>query len=85
LFRAKLLDFFSFLERPAWHRGVVRAIMKKGSQQRMKAPVTMARVFAAFFSLFVSRDTCFFSFFLLREGKSYRLISSESPESSMIG
>jgi hypothetical protein len=39
-------------------------MMKNGSQQRMKAPVTMARVFAAFFSLFVSRDTCFFSFFL---------------------
>ena len=38
-----------------------RARMKKGSQQAMKAPVTMANVLAAFRSLFASRDTCFFS------------------------
>ena len=39
------------------------AITKKGNQQTMKAPVTIARVFAAFFSLLASRDMCFFSFF----------------------
>ena len=36
---------------------------KNGSQQMMKAPVTMARVLAAFLSLLASSETCFFFFF----------------------
>ncbi len=43
---------------------ITRAKMKKGSQQAMKAPVTMARVLAAFLSLLASRETCFFLFCL---------------------
>jgi len=34
--------------------------MKKGSQQAMKAPVTMANVLAALRSLLASSETCFF-------------------------
>ena len=41
---------------------IMRARTKKGSQQAMKAPVTMASVLAAFRSRFTSRLTCFFSF-----------------------
>ncbi len=44
------------------HRGITSAIMKKGSQHKINAPVTMASVFAAFFSRFASRDTCFLPF-----------------------
>ena len=45
--------------------GLTRAITKKGSQHTMKAPVTMARVLAAFFSRFSSRETCFLTFSFL--------------------
>ena len=41
---------------------IMRARTKKGSQQAMKAPVTMASVLAAFRSRLASRLTCFFSF-----------------------
>ena len=46
----------------SWHKGLTKAITKKGNQQIMKAPVTIARVFAAFFSRLASREMCFFSF-----------------------
>ena len=46
-------------------RGLMRARRKKGSQQTIKDPVTMASVFAAFFSLFSSRETCFLVFSFL--------------------
>ena len=36
-----------------------RAKMKKGSQQAIKAPVTIANVLAALRSLLTSNDTCF--------------------------
>ena len=49
-----------------WQRGAITAMTKKGSQQMMKAPVTMANVLAAFFSRFASSEMCFFSFFSLR-------------------
>ena len=37
--------------------------IKNGSQQMIKAPVTIARVLAAFLSLLASSETCFFFFF----------------------
>ena len=49
-----------------WQRGAITAMTKKGSQQMMKAPVTMANVLAAFFSRFASSEMCFFSFFSFR-------------------
>ena len=44
-------------------------MIKKGNQQIINAPVTIASVFAAFFSLFSSNEICFFfsfSFFGFR-------------------
>ena len=35
-------------------------VTKNGNQQMIKAPVTIASVFAAFFSRFSSNETCFF-------------------------
>ena len=40
---------------------ISKAIMKNGSQQAIKAPVTIASVLAAFRSLLASSETCFFS------------------------
>lgn len=51
--------------------GISSAVTKKGSQQMTKAPVMMARVLAAFFSLFASRVS-FLDFF----GASFGSISS---------
>lgn len=39
---------------------ITSAKMKKGNQQAMKAPVTMAKVLAAFLSLLASSEICFF-------------------------
>ena len=39
--------------------GFKTARMKKGSQQIIKAPVTIAKVLAAFRSRFASNETCF--------------------------
>ena len=58
------LNRISFMH--PWQRGAITAMTKKGSQQMMKAPVTIANVFAAFFSLFASNEMCFFSFFSFR-------------------
>ena len=62
------------------HMGLIRAMTKNGSQQIMKAPVTIANVFAAFFSRFSSNEMCFFfsfSFLGLRFSLGVRrLVSS---------
>ena len=54
----KKLNTYPLIQSP--HRGLSRARTKNGNQQMINAPVTMARVFAAFFSRFSSNDTCFF-------------------------
>ena len=58
------LNRISFMH--PWQSGAITAMTKKGSQQMMNAPVTIANVFAAFFSLFASNEMCFFSFFSFR-------------------
>ena len=66
-----------------WQRGAITAMTKKGSQQMMKAPVTMANVFAAFFSRFASKEMCFFSFFSFR-GLNQKVIIWEFEMPMMI-
>ena len=63
----KKLKTYPLIQSP--HKGLTRAMIKKGNQQIIKAPVTIASVFAAFFSLFSSNEICFFfsfSFFGFR-------------------
>ena len=44
------------------HKAIISTVTKKGNQQKTNAPVMIARVFAAFFSLLASKVS-FFVFF----------------------
>ena len=60
--------------------GIINAKIKNGNQHAMKAPVTIAKVLAAFRSRFASSETCFFSLAII-DCPRLLLSTSTSPVS----
>ena len=66
-----------------WQIGFKTARMKKGSQQIIKAPVTIAKVLAAFLSRFDSNETCFLVllFFFWKKLRLCQVLIPQKPSS----